>query len=97
MDLQHEERLTKVEERSKSNAHRLEEVERRQDDLDKLVSSVSVLATKQEQVESDVKEMKTDVKTLLSLPGKRWNDMVEKAVWAVIAAVIAFCLARFGL
>ena len=97
MDLQHEERLTKVEERSKANAHRLDEVERRQDDLDRLVSSVSVLAAKQEQVECDVKEMKTDVKTLLSLPGRRWNDLVEKAVWAIAAAVIAFCLAHFGL
>ena len=97
MDLEHEERLSKVEERSKSNSHRLDEVEKRQDNLDDLVSSVSVLATKQEHVESDVKEIKADVKTLTDKPGKRWDAIVDKIVWAVLAAVIAFLLGRIGL
>lgn len=97
MDLQHEERLSKVEERSKSNSHRLDEVEKRQDNLDDLVSSVSILATKQEHVESDVKEIKADVKTLTDKPGKRWDAIVDKIVWAVLAAVIAFLLGRVGL
>ena len=30
-------------------------------------------------------------------PGKRWDGIVEKAVWAVVAAVIAYMLARVGL
>lgn len=30
-------------------------------------------------------------------PGKRWDSMVDKAVWAVLAAVIAFLLGRLGL
>lgn len=30
-------------------------------------------------------------------PAKRWEGLVEKAVWAVCAAVIAFLLARVGL
>lgn len=30
-------------------------------------------------------------------PGKRWDDLVDKAIWAVMAAVIAFILARVGL
>lgn len=30
-------------------------------------------------------------------PGKRWDGLVEKAVWAVCAAVIAFLLGRVGL
>ena len=92
-----EHRLTAVEDRSKSNTHRLEEVEKRQDDLDKLVSSVSVLAAKQEQVETDVKEMKADVKTLIGKPARRWDAMVDKLLWAVLAAVIAFVLGRIGL
>lgn len=97
MEHEYESRLTKVEERTKSNSHRLDEVERRQDDLDKLVSSVSVLAAKQEQVETDVKEMKADVKTLIGKPARRWDAMVDKILWAVLAAVIAFVLGRIGL
>lgn len=30
-------------------------------------------------------------------PGKRWDGLVDKAVWAVLAAVIAFLLGRVGL
>ena len=30
-------------------------------------------------------------------PGKRWESIVEKAIWAVAAAVIAFLLGRVGL
>ena len=30
-------------------------------------------------------------------PGKRWDAIVDKAIWAVLAAVIAFVLARSGL
>lgn len=30
-------------------------------------------------------------------PRKRWDDIVDKVIWAVLAAVIAFFLAKFGL
>ncbi|MBD5356503.1 MAG: hypothetical protein HDR88_06055 [Bacteroides sp.] len=30
-------------------------------------------------------------------PAKRWEGLVEKAIWAVCAAVIAFLLAKIGL
>ena len=37
------------------------------------------------------------VEALEAKPGKRWESIVEKAVWAVCAAVIAFLLGRVGL
>lgn len=30
-------------------------------------------------------------------PGKRWEGIVDKAIWAILAAVIAFLLGRVGL
>ena len=63
MDMEHERRLTEVEERSKSNSHRLDDIEKRQDNLDELVSTVKVLAVREETVEKDVKEIKSEVKT----------------------------------
>lgn len=30
-------------------------------------------------------------------PGRRWEAIVDKSVWAVLAAVITFILARIGL
>ena len=91
------ERLVEVEQRSKSNTHRLDEMEKRQDNLDKLVTSVEVLATKQQVMEGDVKEIKADVKSMAEKPGKRWETVKDKIIWAVLAAVIAFFLGRIGL
>jgi hypothetical protein len=95
MDIEH--RLTEVEGRSKSNTHRLDELERRQDNLDDLVSTVKVLAVREEAVENDVKEIKADVKSLTSKPGQRWDSLMDKIIWAVAGAVLAFVLARIGL
>lgn len=97
MDLKHEERLSKVEERAKSNSHRIEEIERRQDNLDKIAGAVEALAVREENVESVVTEIKGDVKSLTSKSGQRWDNLVDKIVWAVCAAVIAYLLSKIGL
>ena len=94
-DIEH--RLTEVEGRSKSNTHRLDELEKRQDNLDDLVSTVKVLAVREENVENVVKEIKNDVKSIKDKRGQRWDSIVDKAIWAVLAAIIAFVLGRIGL
>lgn len=85
-----EHRLTEVEERSKSNTHRL-------NDLSELVGTVKVLAVREEAVEKDVKEIKDDVKSLTGKSGQRWDSLVDKIIWAVAGAVLAFLLTRIGL
>lgn len=97
MDLEHEKRLTEVESRSKSNAHRLDDVEKRQDTFDKLVVSVEKLAIKEQNVENDVKEIKTDVKTLTNKSGKRWDGLVDKIILILATAIVTFLLSRIGL
>lgn len=97
MDNAHERRLTEVEERSKSNTHRIRELESRQDNLDELVGTVKVLAVREENVENDVKEIKNDVKSLTGKSGQRWDSLVDKIIMTVAAAVIGFILAKIGL
>lgn len=97
MEKEFEHRVTEVEARSKSNQRRIEKVEERQDEISDLVSSVKVLAEREQNVENDVKEIKSDVKNLTNKPAKKWDNLVEKVLWAVIAAVITFVLAQIGL
>ena len=97
MDLDHERRLTEVEARSKSNMKRLDELEKRQDNLDELVGTVKALAVREENVEKDVKEIKTDVKELTNKPAKRWDDLVSKIIMTIVAAIVGFLLAQIGL
>ena len=89
--------LSEVDERSKSNAKRLDCVERKQGELDKLVSTVAVIATKQQTIEDDVKEIKTGVKCLSEKPAKRWDGVVDKLIMTVLGAVIIYILAQIGL
>lgn len=97
MDMEHERRLTAVEERSQSNTHRLDDIERRQDNLDDLVSTVKVLAVKEENVEKDVKEIKNDVKTLTSKPGKMMDDITGKIITTVIGIIVGFIFSKIGM
>lgn len=97
MDQNFEHRLTTIEERSKSNQHRLDEVEKRQDNLDDLVSTVKVLALREENVEKDVKEIKSDVKELSGKPAKRWENLVTQVISIIVAAALGFILAKIGL
>lgn len=48
-------------------------------------------------VNEKLDELTVMVKDLTGKAGKRWESMVDKALWAVCAAVIAFLLARVGL
>lgn len=97
MGMEIEHRLTEVESRSKSNTHRLDEMEKRQDDLDELVSTVKVLADREVRVENDVKEIKDDVKSLKQKPIKRWDSIVDKIIITIVVAIMGFLLARLGL
>ena len=97
MEVSNEHRLTTLEDQVESNTSRINELEKRQDDLDELVSTVKVLAVREENVESDVKEIKSDVKSLTSKPGKRWDSLVDKIIITIAAAILCFILAKFGL
>ena len=55
MDLEHERRLTEVEERLKLNSSRLDIIEQKQTEITDLISSVKVLAEREQNVENDVK------------------------------------------
>lgn len=97
MEREFEHRITEVEERSKSNTHRIDNIEKQQVEFIELVSSVKVLAEREQNVEKDVKEIKSDVKSLTSKPGKRWDSLVDKVIVTIAAAVVGFILAKFGM
>ena len=93
MEREFEHRITEVEDRSKSNQKRLDAIEKRQADLDELVGAVKVLAVREESVEKDVKEIKSDVKNIKSIPAKRWEQIVA----ILIAAAVGYLLSKIGI
>ena len=85
------------EQRSKSNAHRIDKLEEQQKQLSDLVSAVAVLAEKQSQIGDDVDDIKREIKVLAEKPAKRWDGIVDKIISAIIAAIMGYALARIGL
>lgn len=99
-----EERVTAVEQRCKSNGHRIDKVEQEQVVIHELAASIRVMASEQKHTSDTIREVKEDVNRLdgkvdaLELkPGKRWESIVDKIIWAVAGAIIAFVLARIGI
>ena len=83
-------KLAEVEQRCKSNTHRLDELEQRQDNLDALATTMSVMANEQDHIKADVGVIKADVKKLTDKPGVLW----DKLVWLVVSGVAGYLLAQ---
>ena len=48
-------------------------------------------------IDKKLDELSAMVRELSGKAGRRWDSLMEKAAWAVCAAVIAFLLGRVGL
>ena len=71
-------KLASLEQREKSNTHRIDKLEERQDNLEKLTDTISVLANEQEHIKSDVGEIKADVKTLTDFRSSALKEEVSR-------------------
>lgn len=92
-----DQRLVRVEERTKSNSHRLDDVQKRLTDNQKMVQNISLIAQRQDAMETDVKQIKSDVKSLASKPIKRYDSIVQIVLSTIIAGLIGYILIRIGL
>lgn len=97
MELSVEHRLTEVEERAKSNQHRIEKLETSTEALTRLATSMEVMAEKQERVADAVDELDGKVTALEAKPAKRWDELVNKLVLVAATAVLTWLLSRAGL
>ena len=87
-------RLVETEARSKSNTHRLDEMDEKVDTLNRLATAVEVMATEQKHQTETMAEIKTDVNTLGTKvdaiekkPGKRWDGMVDKFLYGLVGVL----------
>ena len=92
MDLDHERRLTSVEDRCKSNSHRIDELTENITAVNRLAVAVEVMATKQTTMGESVDRLEKKVDILEAKPGKRWDGLVDKLIFAAAGAFIAWAL-----
>lgn len=90
-------KIVEIDQRSKSNTHRINDLEEDNRALHQLATSVEVLATKQETIEANVSEIKDDVKSLKAIPGGKWEALVKTILTALAGGLVAYALFRLGL
>lgn len=90
-------KLAETEARSKSNTHRIDKLEQSTEAINRLATSVEVMATKQDTMNENLDKIAGKVEQIEAEPGKRWKSVVEKVTLLVVAAVVGYILARVGL
>lgn len=84
-----EHRLTEIDARSKSNTKRIDEMAKKQDEMSRLITSVELLAQKQEAMEGKLSDISSDLKVMSSKGGKMWDGLIEKLIWLIVGAALA--------
>lgn len=90
-------KLQKTEDRSLRNEGRIEKLEGENEVLHQLATSVAVMAEQLKNMNKSVTTLTNEVEELKDKPGKKWDSLVDKIIWGVAGAVLAFLLAKLGL
>ena len=89
-------KLQEVIDRAARNEGRIRKLEGEHEVLQKLATSVAVMAEQIKSMNSNVQTLTNKVDKLEEKPGKRWDGLVDKIILTVAAAVAGFLLAHFG-
>ena len=90
-------KLQETTDRSTRNEGRIKKLESESAVLHQLATSVAVMAEQMKTMNSSVLTLTTEVEELRDKPGKRWDSLVDKIIWAVAGAVLAYVIAKMGL
>lgn len=87
MDLDHERRLTEVEQRSKSNTHRIQELEPVVREIHAMSMTLIEMSNEMKHTNKNVEEIKKKVDVLEQEPAKRWQDSTKAIFNAFLGAI----------
>ena len=90
-------KLQETTDRSTRNEGRIKKLESESVVLHQLATSVAVMAEQMKTMNSSVLTLTTEVEELRDKPAKRWDSLVDKIIWAVAGAVLAYIIAKMGL
>ena len=89
--------ITEIDQRSKSNTKRLDEHENKISKLSEFYVALTKVNDKVDTIDSDVKEIKTDLHEIKEKPTKRYEQVVGYILSALVGGIIAFIFAKIGL
>ena len=97
MDTNYLERLVEVEQRSKSNTKRLDEDERKIEDIHSLALSIRDIATEVKLMREDLNKIDKRVLAIEDKPSKKMDLIWGYVMSAVVGGIIGYILIKLGL
>lgn len=91
------ERLVRVEESTKQAHKRLDNLEHKVENIYELTTSVKEIATEVKAMREDMNKIDNRVQAIEEKPVKRYDSLVSQVISIIIAGVVGFFLAKFGL
>lgn len=85
-------KVAEIDQRSKSNTHRIDKLEEGQEVIRSIATSVAVMANEQRNISNKVDNIDEKVDKLESVPASRWNGLIEKILFAVAGGLVAWVL-----
>lgn len=89
--------MKEIEQRSKSNTKRLNEHDKKIEELSDVYIALTKTNDKVENIETDVKDIKTDIKEIKDKPSKRLEQIIGYVLSAIFCGLVGFLLAKLGL
>ncbi len=86
--------LTKVTESVKSAHHRLDSLEKQVEEIRTLATSLEGTNRDVKHLRDDVREIKEDVKSVISRPARQWDKLVAAVLTAVGSALVGAAMAQ---
>ena len=97
MDLDEEHRLSDVESMCRFHEERIKKLEVSAEAINRLATSMELLASKQKEVANTVEKLDKKVSIMESKPAKQWESLINQIISIIAAAVIGFLLSRLGM
>lgn len=93
MDEKHLEKLQEIDDRSKSNAKRLDTQEKKISDLEKTYSIMEKMDFRMGKVENAVERIDTKLENVDKSKGMKWDKLIDYLFYAILA----YALIKLGL
>ena len=86
-ELNYEQRLTRTEERSKSNTHRLDKLEPIVEEIHNMSETLVEITSEMKHTNSTVNSINEKVEKLEQEPGNHWKDSMKAVLNAILGAI----------
>ena len=95
------EKVAHLEEREKSNTHRIDGLEEKVENIHELASSVKLLASETKAMREDVNDMNARLKMVEEKPGKEYEEtkkkIIDKVLMFILGIIFTYIAIKLGL